>query len=120
MAKKHRVSGIGATIRAFDNYEKGVEKEIGEVISRGAIDITRDAIRRAPRDTGNLARSIRSVVSKKKLVALVGTNVKYSSYQELGTSRMKAQPYLVPAFNRNKVKILKGIKEALIKGGKGI
>lgn len=30
-------------------------------------------------------------------VYVVGTNVEYSIYVELGTSRMAAQPYLIPA-----------------------
>lgn len=32
----------------------------------------------------------------------VGTNVEYAPYQELGTSKMDAQPFLRPAVERNK------------------
>lgn len=33
-------------------------------------------------------------------VYIVGTNVEYAAYVELGTSRMQAQPYLFPAAKR--------------------
>ncbi len=31
----------------------------------------------------------------------IGSNVEYASYQELGTSKMKAQPFLGPAIEQN-------------------
>ena len=34
------------------------------------------------------------------VVYVVGTNVEYAAYVELGTSRMQAQPYLFPAAKR--------------------
>lgn len=42
----------------------------------------------------------------------VGTNVEYAKYLELGTHRMAARPFLVPAVQRNRRKIkdeLKGL-----------
>lgn len=44
------------------------------------------------KQTGQLARSI--AWERDGLVARVGTNVKYSRYLELGTSRMAARPFL--------------------------
>lgn len=48
-----------------------------------------------PVDTGRLRNSITYMIASDK--AYVGTNVEYAAYVELGTSRQKAQPYLVPA-----------------------
>ena len=47
-------------------------------------------------DTGRLVNSITHAVENETTVA-IGTNVEYAAYVEMGTSRMKAQPYLEPA-----------------------
>ncbi len=49
-----------------------------------------------PVDTGRLRNSITHQRSGPSTEA-IGTNVGYGRYVELGTSRAKAQPYLVPA-----------------------
>lgn len=48
-----------------------------------------------PVDTGRLRNSITHTVQGDS--AYIGTNVEYAPYVEMGTSRMKAQPYLKPA-----------------------
>lgn len=48
-----------------------------------------------PVDTGRLRNSISHTQDGDS--AYIGTNVEYAPYVELGTSRMKAQPYLRPA-----------------------
>ena len=48
-----------------------------------------------PVDTGRLRNSITHQVGDAEVV--VGTNVEYAAYVELGTSRTKAQPFLKPA-----------------------
>lgn len=54
------------------------------------------AIGLAPVDTGNLVGSLNA----KKLgggKAQYGSNVEYAAYQEFGTRKMKAQPYMRPS-----------------------
>ena len=51
--------------------------------------------------TGAQAKSgdgVKKPEGPKDLVYAVGTNVKYGPYIEHGTSRMRAQPYLFPAY----------------------
>ena len=50
---------------------------------------------KCPVDTGRLRNSITHVVDAE--AAYVGTNVEYAPYVELGTSRMRARPFLKPA-----------------------
>lgn len=50
-----------------------------------------------PVDTGRLRNSITHVTRPSEKAVYVGTNVEYAQYVELGTSRAKAQPFLVPA-----------------------
>lgn len=51
-------------------------------------------------DTGRLVNSIDHKMVSDTAVA-IGTNVEYSGYLELGTSRMRAYPYLKPAINEH-------------------
>ena len=52
-----------------------------------------------PVRTGNLRNSITHAHDED--TAIVGTNVEYAPYVELGTTRQKAKPYLVPAVKNN-------------------
>ena len=49
-----------------------------------------------PVDTGRLRNSI-THAREDELHEVIGTNVEYGRYVELGTSRAKAQPFLAPA-----------------------
>lgn len=62
-----------------------------------------NAARLAPVDTGRLKNSITFETSKGGNVfkSTIGTNVEYAKYQEYGTSRMRAQPFLRPAITNN-------------------
>lgn len=50
-----------------------------------------------PVDTGRLRNSITNQVRPSEKSVYIGTNVEYAPYVELGTSRMKPQPFLRPA-----------------------
>lgn len=61
-------------------------------------------------DTGNLRRSITHELGqhdKLNPYVRIGTNVEYGLFQEIGTERMPAHPYLRPAFEYIK-RLLKG------------
>jgi HK97 gp10 family phage protein len=52
-----------------------------------------------PVDTGRLRSSLDWSIELEsgKMYGIVGTNVEYAIYVEFGTTRMAAQPYLIPA-----------------------
>lgn len=54
---------------------------------------------KAPFDTGRLLNSISHAVDDDTVY--IGTNVEYAPYQEMGTYKMKAQPFLRPALENN-------------------
>jgi HK97 gp10 family phage protein len=54
-----------------------------------------------PVDTGNLRNSITYDVKESENAVYIGSAVEYAPYVELGTSRMKAKPYLRPAIEDN-------------------
>ena len=70
-----------------------------------------DAKLRCPVDTGNLRSSITHVTDEEKTT--IGTNVEYAIWQEKGSSRTKAQPFLTPAVENNKGTIQKIVKEMM-------
>lgn len=50
--------------------------------------------------TGTLRRSMTFVFYEKDIYAEIGTNVEYAPFVEFGTCRMRAKPYLRPAFEK--------------------
>lgn len=52
-----------------------------------------------PVDTGNLRNSITHRTGENYVA--IGTNVEYAPYVEMGTSSMKARPYLQPAIENH-------------------
>ena len=73
--------------------------EVAKDLQRRALQVERAAIRGCPVDTGRLRSSIANEIGQdgEGLVAVIGTNVEYAPYVELGTSKMAAQPFLLPA-----------------------
>ena len=55
----------------------------------------------APVDTGRLRNSITHDVRSLEEAVYIGTNVEYAPYQEYGTYKMNAQPFLRPAVNEH-------------------
>lgn len=74
---------------------------VGKHLTKIAIRVERGAKQRAPVDTGRLRSSVTWELDSEGrfLVARIGTNVVYAKYQELGTARMPAHPFLRPALD---------------------
>lgn len=74
----------------------------------------------APVDTGNLKNSITSAVLSGEDAVIIGTNVEYAPYQELGTSKMGAcnggRGFLRPAINDH-MNEYKAIAQNVLKNG---
>lgn len=68
-------------------------------LARRAIKVDRAAKQLCPVDTGRLRASITWQIERdaRGLLAMIGTNVEYARFVELGTVRAPAQPYLRPA-----------------------
>lgn len=77
----------------------GPNGPVAKTLVRRAIQVDRAAKRLAPVDTGRLRSSINWRIERDPfgLRAVVGTNVHYAVYQEFGTSKMPAHPFLRPA-----------------------
>ena len=69
---------------------------------------------RVPVDTGRLKASIKHFVDSGDMGVELGTDVSYASFVELGTSKMRAQPYLRPAIQEHTLEY-RGILEKHLK-----
>lgn len=102
-------SGNGSGNESFE-VEKDNTKEVSRAIERAILVALEEigllcegyAKKQCPVDTGRLRNSItHRVFNGGEKYVIVGTNVEYGKYVELGTSRQKAQPYLRPAANEH-------------------
>jgi len=91
-----------------DKIQKKIEDRLEVNMNKAVTLVHHDATNNAPVKTGTLKRSLTMRVESedKFLVGIVGTNLFYAPYQEFGTSRMPAHPYLFPALEKNRHKIM--------------
>ena len=87
----------------FTSYKNQVLSDVDKAITRG-MEIVGGMAESyakglAPVDTGNLRNSITHDVTNNGRTVVIGTNVKYAPYQELGApnAHVPAHPFLRPA-----------------------
>jgi HK97 gp10 family phage protein len=82
--------------RVLDRIIKQFPSESADIVAMTALQIEAKAKQNAPVDTGALRNSISSQEID-RYTWHVGDGVEYGFFVELGTSRMSAQPFLIPA-----------------------
>ena len=117
------IEGLDDLKKAFDLLPKRVAvRAASKAVREGAKIIQKAARAKVPVDTGNLKRSITIKVLNKKreameVAALIGPGTGYFSkskktrvgdgfygfFVEYGTKKMKAQPFMRPAYDENTV-----------------
>jgi len=135
------IRGLKETQRNLERIVRGLRGEpYLNAMRRGTLLVQRSAKQKAPVDTGRLRASITPEVRWRGNVAIgvVGSDVKYSAFVELGTRPHfvpqqyigrwarrhgmddsglfvsgKAQPFLKPAFEENKRKIVAMLEAAV-------
>lgn len=109
------MSDMRAEVRGLEKLQKTTERFVAEMegglflqaMRKATLIVQRTAKRKVPVDTGRLRASITPEVRKTQTswVGVVGSNVQYAPYVELGTVRMAARPYLQPAITENQREI---------------
>ena len=80
-----------------DEVATALEQAFDRALEKIGLTAERYAANLCPVDTGRLRNSITSTVDSGEKAAYIGTNVEYAPYVEMGTSRMREQPFLRPA-----------------------
>jgi HK97 gp10 family phage protein len=83
--------------RVLDAIIAQHQQEAGVIVRGGAFSVAGHAAVKAPYDTGALSTGIKAEEYKGPLVWWAHDAVDYGIYQELGTSKMGAHPFMVPA-----------------------
>lgn len=104
-----RITGKSEVLAAIKAVNRKVEATTETAFDQASASTVADAQARVPVRTRRLQKSIRQLV-KERLKRVIGTDVPYAHFPEFGTSRQKAQPYMFPAFERNRVILLKALK----------
>ncbi len=86
------------------NYPAAFRRINSEFLPTAGFLVEGQAKANAPVRTGRLKNSINSRVQGD--VAIVGTNVEYATHVEYGTKHQKAQPYMRPALDSNRKKLV--------------
>lgn len=137
-----RLEGIDEVLESIENI--GDTGQFSGILGRACALVESEAKKAAPKDTGALRRSITSKVENtgSEIQGVVFTPLEYAPYIEYGTglfaeevgrtdvpwnyqddkgewhstSGMRPQPFMRPALDENREKIIQMIKEGLING----
>ena len=93
------VSQVVRLARDLRGAPARVQTRVEQAVAKTALAVVADAQAAAPVDTGALRGSISADIRGAE--AVVGPTVHYGGYVELGTSKMRAQPYLFPAADKH-------------------
>lgn len=88
---------LSAIFAAMDAFVASLEDKVDQAVQGAGIETEAEAKKAAPVDTGRLRSSIQ-YARQEKMKCSVGTNVSYAIYQEYGTYKSPAHPFLFPAF----------------------
>ena len=106
----------GVRIDGFDKLEAKLKRnmDLGAVrprVRKNGSEMHKKAQKNAPVDSGNLKRNIELDITDNGLTAEVEPTADYAAYVEYGTRFMEAQPYLKPAYDEQKKKLIKDLNE---------
>lgn len=96
MSFSYTVKGLDKFIRKVQNKPREARRAVSAELNRSALRVERKAKMKAAVDTGFMRNGI-FVVRVGMLRYKVTSPAGYSVYVELGTRKMKAQPFLGPA-----------------------
>lgn len=96
----------------LDEVTARARANVDRAIAKAAFDTEAQAKQRAPVDTGLLRNSIRHERRGEAWFS-VESPVSYSVYQEYGTSRMPAQPYMHPAVEAVRPSLMAALQKAV-------
>lgn len=118
-----RVEGANDVIRALQQADDALLKELNDLIAEAAEIVFREADARVPILSGKSRRTLRIEIGKNRkgifyanVVIGNGTGKEdpfYIAFYELGTSRQPPRPFMRPSLDKSRSKIRKHLIEGL-------
>lgn len=109
-----RVEGVDDIVKALQQADEELKKELHDLISECAVIVFREADAKVPIKTGKARHTLRIEVGEGRngyyanVIIGYGTGKSdpyYVSFNELGTSRQPPRPFMRPALDKSKAKI---------------
>ncbi|QFR00718.1 hypothetical protein F9278_36175 [Streptomyces phaeolivaceus] len=111
-----RLDGLQRALRAVGRVPEAMRQARDETLREWADNVKSTAQEKVPRDRGELFQALDDRVNTHFGRADVGVwdadQLEYAMYVEKGTSKMQAQPYLVPAFNEHRRQVTRTYRAA--------
>jgi HK97 gp10 family phage protein len=105
------VGGVKLDTAVLDKITAELKPKAREIIETYGTLMAGDAAKGAPVETGALRSSITSESHMESdLTYVVQDGVEYGVFQELGTSKMAAQPFMVPSIEKWREKFYKAFE----------
>ena len=106
------VGGIKLDTAILDRMTAQMRPKAAAIVEEHGLAIASEAAQGAPVDTAALRNSLLSESGMTgDMEFTIQDGVEYGVFQELGTSKMAAQPFLVPAVERRRAAFLSAFKE---------
>lgn len=94
-----QVERIDIDMKVLEKFAQMTDMSVEQALKATAYQVEGLAKDRAPVDTGALKNSIHNW-KRGEMEHAVGDGVEYGIFQELGTNKMSAHPFLIPALRK--------------------
>lgn len=108
-----RLDGAPGLLNQLRLLVPRVRQAAGDTVAETLLLIETDAKRLSPVDTGRNRAAIHSNLAANRLSGTVEAGTEYAVFLEFGTRYQRAQPFLFPAYERNRLAFLANMKRAL-------
>lgn len=114
---KMKISGLGATIQHFNEYEASTVENVQKQLVESGENIRAAAKAKAPKKSGKLRGDIRLFKKLKDFfvkVTYMGKGRAYwGKFVEFGTSKQESQPFMGPAVDAEVANFEQGMAKAI-------
>lgn len=107
------LDGLDALLARFERMERDIEDDVSTIVRNNTIEMTKGTTRNAVFDKGYQTGYTKRGIETQKVNSLKYKTVsksEHSGFLEWGTRFMDAQPFLYPAFFKQKPKFLADLK----------
>ncbi len=106
----YKFDGLDEYLKRVLKLSRNLQKEAIGLIQSVTSLTARDARKNAPKITGFLIRSIQWRLEKNGTVGIIFVFAHYGIFVEFGTRFTRPQPFLGPAFEKNKARLESELK----------